>query len=214
MSTTTLFDAHRAMLGLAGRGGQYRQDQVFQPAEEDAARAAIVGKGFDLERNITVNPGDAPVDAVVQLRVLAMLSGNLFIRIWLNWTSPFGNHRAFVNYDLSSEAINTLAEQVPDDKAQEANSSTANTMTDDEALNVLFEHFEAQDTLGTNWYHEYPDFTDEIIAHHVNLVLAARKSEPKLLGMLSDSELGAAEAQEIIDLYDWLRQQPEVTSLA
>lgn len=216
----TLSDAHRALLSMANQGQPYRNDQVYHPhMYVEGAESTIVGTGFDLARNVTVTLDGTTVDATAELRVLAMTNGNLFIRTWLNWASPFGNHRSYVGYDLSPAAIVQLGAQpvTPDTNPEIVEDDFEDTLDLGDALSGLMDFMDEQDDLGASWQQQYPnageELTNEEIEYHGKFVLAARETEPSLLNMLSDSDLGGAEAQEIIDLLNWLRQQPEVSAL-
>jgi hypothetical protein len=217
---SNLSTAHRSLLDMANRGRQYRNDEVLHAYQiTDGTEAIIVGTGFDLERTITVNLDGTDTEARVQLRLLAKTDGNLFIRTWLNWTSPFGDHRSYVGYDLSPDAIVQLSAQpVTPDTNPEIVEDDEDTMDLGDALSTLSDYMDDMDDLGTTWSQHYPhdleEITNEEIEYHGKFVLAAREIEPMLLNMLSDSDLGGAEAQEIIDLQVWLSQQPEVTALA
>jgi hypothetical protein len=215
----TLSDAHRSLLALANNGREYRNDEVYHAHQlTTGTELDIVGSGFDLDRHVTVNLDGTATDAHVQLRVLAMRNGNLFVRTWLNWTSSFGDHRSYVGYDLSPEAIVKLGGKpiTPDTNPEMLDGE--GTIDFGDALDGLMDFMSEMDELGTHWDQQYPhdleEITNEEIEYHGKFVLAARETEPMLLNMLSDSELGAAEAQEIIDLLTWLSQQPEVTALA
>lgn len=207
----TVFDAHRALLDMASRAREYTEYDIKHLAENDPTANDIAGKGFDLERDIRVALDASSVAAKVRLRVLAKTNGNLFIRIWLEWTSQFGDHRSFACYDLTPTAINMLAEQAS--TAQSKEEIDESKINIDDAVALIFDQFDAQEALGTDWQQTYPQLTNECADYHGKLVLAARDTEPRLLNMLSNTELGAAEAQEIIDLLDWLKGQPEVNTL-
>lgn len=216
----TLSDAHRSLLDLANKGREYRNDEVYHTYQLTAGTELdIIANGFDLERRITVTLDGTATEANVQLRVLAMRNGNLFIRTWLDWTSPFGDHRSYVGYDLSPEAIVKIgAQPVTPDTDPGIGTDYEDTLDLSEALSAIGDYMGEMEDLGVTWQQHYPNvlegLTNEEVEYHGKFVIAARDVEPKLLNMLSDSELGGAEAQEIIDLLDWLNQQPEVTALA
>lgn len=219
---TTLHEAHRALLDMAANGEQYRKDQILFLDENDSSGAEIVGRGFDLERIVSVALDSTTTDANVRFRMLAMPDGVLYIRTWLDWTSSYGDHHSFVNYKLDAESIEILDAQPPQPE-EEVDESSLNM---DDAVGILFEHVDLQAKIGADWRQDYPqpvhaadDYEEPSLPdnmameYHSKFVLAARETEPKLLNMLSDTDLGGAEAQEIIDLYDWLVQQPEVNAL-
>jgi hypothetical protein len=205
---TALTDAHQNMLDMAKPRQAYRRDQVFHVAENDAAGSEIVGTGFDLDRSVSVSLDGVSTQAAVELRVLAMTTGSLFIRIWLKWISQWGEHCAFAYYNLSPEAIAQL-----DSQPASAINIDADNLDSASVLGALFGHMESQQDLGADWSHDYPAFTDEIINYHGKFVLAARETEPELLNILSEAEMGTVDAQEIIDISNWLRRQPETMNV-
>lgn len=206
MTKTIVLDAYRALLSIAGQGRGYRRDEVYFDPDMQL-NDEIVGKGLDLTRELTINLDGTEIKATAALRLLALTNGNLSIRVWLDWESPYGEHRAYSWYNLSPEQISMLPDRESDDEAL----IELVEISPEEFFGDLSGAFEELDELGAQWDHYYPEEpTNEVAEHHTTFIKAALEQEPLFLTTVSPDNLGEADKQDLIDLHEWLRAQPEV----
>lgn len=218
---TTAKTARERLIAIARQGSPYRWNQVFTPGgipEPDPTR--VVGKGFDFTRTVQVlDSVDGTVDGRVELRVLEEGEA-LFLRTRLSWlSSTGGEHESFASYKLTSAAAERLDKTPVEEKP-----------TKDEVENIgvlseaLFAAIEEAAKYGANWKQTYPGAGFDLYAdddqraateakrdYHARAVLAAREVEPDLLCMLSDTDLGAVQPNEISAILDWVERQPEIS---
>lgn len=217
-------EAYNGLLDIAARGREFFHGQVYYPQvpDNDPRMSQSVGHGYDFVRSVTVPSvgGQPPAEGTASLRVIRLTNADgyaLMLRTRLTWTSPFGEHQSYACYELLPEAIEYLSNAPVPDEGPSEEEIIAMDPTEVSALlfdtmAVMAEHaapYQAE------WLQKVPESGSiqrigEAHDYHSQAIMATAESEPQLLCMLSDMDMGMVERDEPARLFEWVRQQPEV----
>jgi hypothetical protein len=197
-----------------------------------------VGHGHDFTRKLRLPTmvGQDAVEATASFRVLWLTYKEvpeLFVRTRLEWTSSEGKHTSFAAYYLTEEVVRThmaaaydnppptpqLSFDVDDPTAFEDMSKEQLQAVLDEGMDLMIEQAKRDAPYHASWRQTVPTSGDPEIGEamigqygnsHGASVMAAKNVEPDMLCMLSDSDMGSVDVDELIRLANWVSAQPEV----
>lgn len=178
------------------------------------------------------------------LRDVADTGPALILRVNLTWTtSSGGQHRSYALYTIPVKNAAILEEQTPPDMSElEALGEDADSEESRAAAyKVLGRQAEINGLYGADWRETFPGSVANLLneaddgsdtlrvtvddgfmrgyedaaTYHMAAVNAAKEVGPSAACLLSGSEGGgAASPDEIVTVYEWLREQPEVAAAA
>jgi hypothetical protein len=196
------------------------------------------GTGYEFERKVQVpdRTTDQMVTGTANFRILKLTheekEGTLFLRTRLTVTTSTGEtHTSYAKYNLWDITVTFLARELgkPEPTAEEfglsfdpeelVNSGQEPTAAQaEEIMEALLAQAEEQSTYEAAWLQSYPREPEtcdselealQMLEYHQRVILAAIEAEPDLLCMLSYQDQGAVGPEELMQLLNWLRSQPE-----
>jgi hypothetical protein len=193
-------EAYEALLAIANDSVRtYRIRDVYPALAWTTTDNAIIGTGYDYAAGVPLLPnikGLPPVVGLAQLRLVRLAPPRplqLYIHIRFSWTiSVGGSHGSFAAYEITPAVAAELA------KAETIQRRRHNIGK------WLRRH-----NIG-EWLQTYPgrpgvEPDADTLAHHAEIIRAAKADQPDLLGMLSDTDNGCAEPEHLVGVHRWIQ---------
>lgn len=192
---TAASNAYAALVSIASQGRPYRYDEVYTNyGKKELEPECIIGNGFDFTAQVPMLGDSAGllVQGRAELRILRLHNKNtprLLLRTRLSWlTAVSERHTSFAAYEITPEAVSRL---------QETGNSAG-----------------FADSCDTSWIQTYPDSDPKkayelpeqaVVDYHSLAARTAQKTAPALLCMLTDTNTGSMEPQELVLLLEYIQ---------
>lgn len=214
-SFISLIDAYLHLVNMTQQGFPFSARQVLHfdhPEEIRGTGEEQVGNGFHLVRQIPLaGPLAGQGMAMAQLQILRLdcfLPHRLFVRVDVHWRLPHLGSKHLANATLCmgvDDAERAILYASTDHPVDGMMFSLDEPLTIDGFLANQYQNF------GITWFEEHLDCRGQLLdpLPFLPTIRAMRAENLGLLSLLSDSYVGAFNPDTLLNLYDWLRNQPE-----